>query len=127
MALLPRQQRFVELYNGNGVEAAKRAGYKGDSATLASTAYRLLRIDEVKAAIAAREEGSSLLPLIMSREERQELWTRLAADPEVEPNVRLKASELLGKSQADFTEKLEVKGELTLLELVRRARAKDSP
>lgn len=122
-----RQKDFARLYDGNGVAAARAAGFRGDSATLASTAYRLLRNDEVRKAIEARDKDVSVLPLIMSREERQELWSRIAADPEADPSVRLKASELLGKSQADFTEKLEVKGELTLLELVQRARAKGKP
>jgi phage terminase small subunit len=117
-------RRFAELYDGNGVEAARHAGFKGDPATLASTAYRLLRNDEVRELISARSKDVSILPLIMSREERQELWSRLAVDPGVEPTVRLRASELLGKSQADFTEKLEVKGELTLLDLIREARGK---
>lgn len=127
MSLTQRQKDFARLYDGNGVAAARAAGFRGDSATLASTAYRLLRNDEVRKAIEARDKDVSVLPLIMSREERQELWSRIAADPEADPSVRLKASELLGKSQADFTEKLEVKGELTLLELVQRARAKGKP
>lgn len=118
--LTPRQRAFVEAFAGNGTEAARKAGYAGDSATLATCAYRLLRNAEVREAIEAREEGS-LAPLVMSREERQELWSRLAADPEIDPAIRLKASELLGKSQADFTERVEVKGELTLSVLIRES------
>lgn len=124
--LTSRQLKFIAAYDGNATQAARLAGYSGSSATLAQAGYHLMRNPEVRDAIAAREEGV-LAPLVMSREERQELWSRLAADPDIESSIRLKASELLGKSQADFTERLEVKGELTLLELVKRARAKDKP
>lgn len=121
--LTPRQRKFAEVYEGNGVEAARVAGYTGSPGTLAVTAYHLLRLPKVRELISAREEGV-LASLTMNREERQELWSRLAADPDIEPSIRLKASELLGKSQADFTERLEVKGELTLVDLIREARSK---
>ena len=121
--LTPRQARFVAAYDGNATKACRAAGYVGDDATLAQQGYRLMRRSDIRELIAAREEGS-LAPVILTREERQELWSRLAADPGIEPSVRLRASELLGKSQADFTERLEVKGELTLLELIRESRGK---
>jgi hypothetical protein len=40
----------------------------------------------------------------MTREERQRFWSQIARD-ETQPTIaRLRASELLGKSQADFVE-----------------------
>lgn len=122
-ALTSKQRRFVAAYEGNGTAAAREAGYKGEAGTLAVTAYHLLRNPKVRDAILKREEGT-LAKLVMTREERQELWSEIAADPSLEPRDRLKASELLGKSQADFTERLEVKGELTLVDLVRESMAK---
>lgn len=122
--LLPRlntrEQKFVHVYDGNGVEAARTAGYAGSNHVLAVQASRLLRKEEIRRAIALRTE-LEVERHILNREERQELWTRLALDEELEASDRLKALELLGKSQADFTERLEVKGELTLAELVRES------
>lgn len=110
-------RKFAAVYGGNGVEASAAAGYKGNRATLAQQAYRLLRNADVRELIERREEGS-LLRLSLTRAERQELWSEAASDPDVAWRDRLKASELLGKSEADFTERFEVKGELTLDALV---------
>lgn len=123
MAFTLRQQKFIKAFAGNATEACRKAGYWGDDATLATQGWRLLRNAEVRAAIDAREEGA-FAPIVLTREERQEAWSRIASDPREKTADRLKALEMLGRSQADFTEKLEVKGELTLLELVKRARSK---
>lgn len=123
-----REQKFVHVYDGNGQEAAKAAGYEGNKHVLAVQASRMLRKSEIRRAIALRTEAD-VERFILSREERQELWSRIALDESTETADRLKALELLGKSQADFTEKLEVKGELTLAELVRESMGKkpDAP
>lgn len=118
-----REQRFVQLYDGNGVDACRKAEYKGNAATLGVQAHRLMRKPEVKLAIQKRTQVD-LERFILTREERQELWSRTALNEDVPMGERLKASELLGKSQADFTERLEVKGELTLAELVRESMGK---
>ncbi len=124
VALTTKQKAFVAAYDGNATEAARAAGYSGSDATLATAGYRLMRHAEVRAAINAREEGA-LAPLVLTREERQELWSRMAMDEKLDASVRLRASELLGKSQADFTERVEIKGELTLLELIRESMGKN--
>lgn len=124
MRLTVREQKFVHVYTGSGKDAAEAAGYSGDRHQLAVFGSRLLRKPEIRRAIALRTEAS-VERHILSREERQELWTQLALDDSLEAADRLKALELLGKSQADFTEKLEVKGELTLAELVRESMAGD--
>lgn len=115
-----REQKFVHVYEGVATEAAEKAGYLGKGHALAVQASRLLRKPEIRRAIALRTEAD-VERHILSREERQELWTRIALDETNDTADRLKALELLGKSQADFTEKLEVKGELTLAELVRES------
>lgn len=104
MALTPKQQAFVEAYDGNGTAAARAAGYKGSEQTLASVAYENLRKPDVVAAIQARRVPVSE-SRIASREERQAFWTATMRDTEAELNGRLKASELLGKSEADFVER----------------------
>ena len=121
MALSSKQQKFVDAFAGNASEAARLAGYTGSDATIGQTAYRLLKLDEVKAAIKAREKKEARAA-ILTRQQRQELWTKVALDKAQKMSDRLRASELLGKSEADFTEKLEVRGELTLRDLVNEAR-----
>jgi len=39
-----KQRRFVELYDGNGVDACRKAGYKGTNHTLEQVAYENLRL-----------------------------------------------------------------------------------
>jgi len=121
-----RQLRFVQCYAGNATEAARMAGYKNPK--LAGT--RLLSNDTIREAVSNREL-KAVKREIMTREERQELWSNMAKNAKRDAD-RLKASELLGKSQADFTEKIMVGSleqtvkELDDEELNRRIRQIDS-
>jgi phage terminase small subunit len=106
--LTEKQRRFCEAYSSNGgnaVDAARTAGYgkphpQGvqnlQKPTIAS-ALEKLRASTTSAAIATREE-------------RQAMWTELMRSQEIDIKDRLKASELLGKSQADFIERKEITG-----------------
>jgi phage terminase small subunit len=47
---------------------------------------------------------------IASREERQSFWSSVLRDQNIDMKDRLKASDLLGKSQADFITRTEVSG-----------------
>lgn len=105
MSLNPKQSAFVEAYAGDGVEAARKAGYTGSPETLAVTASKLLRVPKVAEAIAKRRQAKTAR-LIASREERQEFWTLVMKDAGEEMRERLKASELLGRSEADFIERI---------------------
>ncbi len=105
-ALTAKQQRFVDAYAGNATEAARLAGYTGSDAVLAVTGHDLLRNPKIAPLIAARE-SRLLKKLIASRERRQEFWTEVLQDRGEEMGARLKASELLGRSEADFTEKVD--------------------
>jgi phage terminase small subunit len=123
LRLNTREQQFVHVFDGNASRAAELAGYSGVGHALAVQGSRLMRKAVVRLCIAKRTE-SDMERFILLREERQELWSRIAVDESEETADRLKALELLGKSQADFTERLEVKGELTLPELVRESMGK---
>ncbi|OON89717.1 terminase small subunit [Pyramidobacter sp. C12-8] len=105
--LTAKQRRFVDAYDGNATAAALAAGYS------ARTAQRIgsenLFKPLIAAAIRAREtkrRGS----LIATREERQSFWTATMRDERVEMKDRLKASELLGKSEADFIDTVRASG-----------------
>jgi len=103
--LSERQRRFCEAFSGNGgnaVAAAKAAGYKKphpegvrllQTATI-STALEALRMETTNAAIATREE-------------RQMFWTTELRNLEQDITARLRASELLGKCQGDFIERVD--------------------
>ena len=116
MAFNARQLKFIEAYTGNGADAARLAGYKGDDKTLASVAYKLLTNTDIKRAIQERV-AKQTDSLIATKEERQRFWTEFMRSPALEPKDRMKASELLGRSQADFMEKVEVSGKLEVEKL----------
>ena len=96
--LTTKQQRFVDLYDGNALQAAEKAGYLSPG----PQGNRLLKNGKIAAAIRERE-AKEINPGIKSRKERQEFWTTMMSDAEKDSD-RLKASELLGRSEADFTD-----------------------
>ena len=98
-----KQQRFIDFYDGNATEAARKAGYKGNDNTLKQVGSENLAKPYISSAIKNREEKRSK-STIMSREERQEFWTKMALNSKKKDSDRLKASELLGRSEADFTD-----------------------
>ena len=103
--MTPKQRRFVELYNGNATEAAIAAGYSRKTAR--SIGQRILTNVDIAEAIKARED-KELRHFIANREERQRLWTEIMNDPEMKTSDKLRASELLGRSEGDFIERREV-------------------
>lgn len=105
--LTSKQQKFVEAYSGNATEAAIAAGYAPNSARI--TASKLLTNPNIVAMIKNREKEPQALR-ILTRQERQNLWTRIALGEVdgADMKDRLKATELLGRSEADFTDTLKV-------------------
>jgi len=114
--LTAKQRRFVDLYAGNGTEAARQAGYTGSDDALGVTAHDLLRNPKILKAIKERE-ATEMRPKVVSRQQRQEFWTSIMLNEEADMRDRLRASELLGKSEADFTDKHEL-GSKTLEEII---------
>ena len=102
MTLTVKQQRFVEAYSGNATQAMIAAGYSERSA--ASNVDKILKNTEIQAAIQNREKDRNSAA-IATREERQTFWTSVLRDPETDLRDRLRASELLGRSEGDFLEK----------------------
>lgn len=117
LKLTPKQQLFVDNYCGNASAAARKAGYSHPN----RQGYRLLTHVDVKAAIIERDNREHQ-EKILTRQERQELWTRIALGLEtdtifvqgklkkvpVSMSNRLKALENLAKSEGDFTNKVEI-------------------
>jgi phage terminase small subunit len=103
MGLSLKQRKFIEAYKGNGTDACRLAGYAGDDNALGVMANKLLRLGKIKQAIEQRTD-KQLQPLIMTRLDRQKFWSEITQNGQVDLKDRLRASELLGKSEADFTE-----------------------
>lgn len=103
--LTAKQQAFVEAYAGNATAAALAAGYSKKSARVQGR--RLITKDNVAKAIKERE-AQRIAPTIASRQERQEFWTSVLRNEEESMKNRLKAAELLGKSEGDFLDRVEM-------------------
>jgi len=100
-----KQQRLIDCYVGDIKEAAEKAnisyGY----------ARNLMTKSDTLEAIRNRENAETRRR-IATRQQRQQFWTRTMTDESVSMGDRLRASELLGKSEADFIDV--VKGESTM-------------
>ncbi|SRR6266542_2010504 len=98
-----RQHRFRDAYlgvaNGDGVMAARLAGYRGDQNVLAVTASRLLRNAKVAESMKAHVTKAAM----SATEVLQEL-TRIALS---NSKHKIRALELLGKHHRLFTDRLE--------------------
>ena len=123
--LTVRQQRFVDYYDGNATQAAEKAGYSHAG----TQGQRLLHNVAIINSLREREVHRRSKQ-IMSRRERQTFWSKVARGEEVvkvvtgmdaegfpqveevpwKPQERLKASELLARSEADFTDKVALGG-----------------
>jgi phage terminase small subunit len=131
--LTEKQRRFVEVYSSNGgnaLDAARVAGYRQPHPQGAENMQK----PTVRAAIEAlREETTTSATL--TRAERQAFWTRVTRGEVMEPDGkppairdRLRASELLARSQADFLDRTEVSTGPSLAEILNeRLRRVDGP
>lgn len=104
--LTHRQARFVLHYEGNASKAAEAAGFKHPG----QSGHTLMQKEKVREAIKFRELYEPK-PGIASRQERQRWWSAVMRGMDEKGNRvtykmpdRLKASELLAKSEGDFLE-----------------------
>jgi len=139
-SLSPKIRLFVEAYDGNVVEAMQVAGFVGDTIVLNRRGNEILQNELVKIAIRERSKYlNKTTEVIANREERQALWSALMRnqDPHrvieyddhgiarkalpIPFNIRMKATELLGKSENDFVEQINITGQLTVTEIITQA------
>jgi len=115
MALTAKRRAFVREYikDFNATQAALRAGYAESSAR--QTASDLLSNPDIQIEIEKHQEAARS-EAILTLSELQEWWSNLVTgqDPDARTTDRLKASELLGKSQGAFTDKVEQSGGMTI-------------
>ena len=102
--LTGKQQIFVDCYDGDAKKAAKTAKLSYDYAR------RLVTKGHILKAIRNRIDNEIRPSMIASRQERQKFWSEIMNDKNQTMKDRLRASELLGKSEMDFPNKMEVSG-----------------
>lgn len=107
--LSPSDEAFVAAYDGNAIGTLRRIGRQGTDVALKKAAERLMKRPEIAEAIKARELREAR-PAIWDRRRRQEFWTAVASNEKEDTGHRLRASELLGKSEADFTDNVNLSG-----------------
>lgn len=116
-ALNQRQFRFVEEYlanGGNATEAAKAAGFKGTPRALQVTGARTLKNRAVAKLIADRRK--QLAKKGNTRIERiRDFWAQVMDNPRGKLADRLKASELLGKSEGVFVKQHQHDGKVEVV------------
>jgi phage terminase small subunit len=107
--LSERERVFVEAYmgeaSGNATKAALRAGYSEKNARQQGS--RLLTKANIQHAISLRAASD---PAVMTREQRQQWLTATVNNPDVPWPSRVRAIELLGKTQGDFIDRVEHTG-----------------
>lgn len=136
--LNPKQRMFVEAFDGDIPTSMRIAGYEGADGYLKKRGEELLSDPLIQEAIKHRDlYHKNMRKAIASRQERQELWSNIMKneDPfvkeEVDANgipipipknialpLRLKASELLGKSEADFVDKVDMNVQHSLSDII---------
>lgn len=111
MKLNARQKAFCEFYVacGNATEAAMKAGY---SETYSKTRTNVLlhNVEICRYVKELQEKAKS--NRIMTAIERREVLTKMILKEETKDTDRLKAVDILNKMDGEYTQKLEVKGEL---------------
>lgn len=100
--LTTKQQLFVAAYSGNATEAAIKAGYSPKTAR--QLGAQLLSNINIQKHLQAKT-AKKVKKLIATREERQQFWTDIMRNKKATLSDRMKASDLLGRSEADFTDK----------------------
>jgi len=147
-SLNKRHRLFVEAYAGDVLEAMKIAGWSGHEEHLTRKGNELLRQPLILDAIKHRTKYvAKTKKAIASKEDRQEWWSKLMFNkdpnaskggfdkhgnplpedyvPEVPMSARLKASELLGKSEGDFVDRIDIDANVSLTEIVMQSYKKD--
>jgi len=105
--LTTKQRVFCELYaanGGNGTQAAIAAGYSESSAAeSASQNLRNYEVVEYIKMLTKNETDERIATAI----DRQRFWTSVMLDKNEKMEHRIKTSEILGKAQGDFINRIE--------------------
>ena len=111
MKLNARQKAFCEYYvaSGNATDSAIKAGYKEKYAGV--NADKLLKNTNIKKYIDELQKKTKS-SRIMTAIERREFLTSMIKDGAVKDTDRLKALDILNKMDGEYTQKVEVNGNI---------------
>ena len=104
--LTEKQRSFCESFSSNGgnsLQAAITAGYKHPT----KAGPRMLENGGIQQALELLRQVTTDTA-IKTREQRQRFWSEIMDNQEIDIKSRLRASELLGRSQADFIERRQI-------------------
>lgn len=123
--LTNKQKLFIEYYlaDPNATTAARKAGYKGNKATLGAVGFENLKKPLIAAAVGERVENA-----VKSANEVLSELSRIAFTTEEKTVDRLKALDLLGKHHGIYQDNRanESDAELQRLRLILEARSKQT-
>lgn len=111
----------LELYDGNAAKVARMLGVSNN------TVAKHVQHPVMRFMIGERKPLTVPEYAVADRDERAEMLTNVMRNPLVDVKERLKALELLGKMNADYTDKVEIKGEITTLHELVRSLAEEPP
>ena len=111
MKLNARQKSFCEFYvaSGNATDAAIKAGYKEKNARfIGSENLTKANIKKYIEELQEKAKGNRIMTAI----ERREFLTSMIKDRAVKDTDRLKALDILNKMDGEYTQKVEVNGNI---------------
>nr|DAX78799.1 MAG TPA: Terminase small subunit [Caudoviricetes sp.] len=111
MKLNARQKAFCEYYvaSGNATDAAIKAGYKEKNARfIGSENLTKANIKKYIEELQEKAKGNRIMTAI----ERREFLTSMIKDAAVKDTDRLKALDILNKMDGEYTQKVEVNGNI---------------
>nr|DAW53143.1 MAG TPA: Terminase small subunit [Caudoviricetes sp.] len=111
MKLNARQKAFCEFYvvSGNATEAATKAGYKEKNARfIGSENLTKANIKDYIEELQEKAKGNRIMTAI----ERKEFLTKMILKEETKDTDRLKALDILNKMDGEYTQKVEVNGNI---------------
>jgi phage terminase small subunit len=111
--LTPNQKKFADEYikTGNAKQSYINAGYKARGNRAEASASRLLRNVKVRDYIRQRNKEIDR-DTIADMQEVKEFWTNVLRNKAADPKDRLKASELIAKTNGAFLDRVEHSGDI---------------
>jgi len=114
--LTPNQKKFADEYikTGNAKQSYINAGYKARGNRAEASASRLLRNVKVRDYIRQRNKEIDR-DTIADMQEVKEFWTNMLRNRAADPKDRLKASELIAKTNGAFLDRVEHSGSIVTI------------